>query len=567
MTAFRSPLALALVGAAMSACTTNEPLTTSAAVDVVNVRITPHEARTIRLTQAQYRHAIGDILGPEVTIARDLEPDLSRDGLVALGAARSTISPWGVEQYEKQAFDIAHQVMSDPTLRARHVTCEPIEPADAVCAMQVLGELGGRLWRRPLADEELVHPDPATDGVVEIAMQAAIRFGDFDRGLEYGLALLLQAPDFLYRSEAGEPDPSREGQLRYSNYEMASRLAFFLWNTTPDDRLLAAAERGELTETDSLREIVEGMLSDPKARQGLRAFFSDLLHLEKLDHLNKDAEAFPAFDAGLGPSAREETLRVIERQVFERNGDYRDLFTANETIVNPQLAAVYEVRAESLEDFAPVTFPDGSGRAGLLGHTSILALHSHPRSTSATLRGRFIRETLLCGEIPPPAANVNTAIPEPSPDSPTLRDRVAIHLEDTFCGSCHANMDPIGLGLENFDGIGRFRTHENGALIDPSGDLDGASFATALDLGRAVASHPDLGPCLVNTMTRYATGALEEREQRPATRALAAAFEANGFRVRSLMRDVALSPIFRTAVPASQEMPAETTASTEEGTP
>ncbi len=193
-------------------------------------------------------------------------------------------------------------------------------------------------------------------------------------------------------------------------------------------------------------------------------------------------------------------------------------------------------------------------RRGLMTHVSILALNSHPVSSSATLRGKFVRKVLLCGVIPAPPVDVNTALPEPSGETRTLRERVAEHLTDPGCRGCHINMDPIGLGLENYDALGQFRTHDNGALIDPTGEVDGDPFTDAVDLGRALHDADALAPCLVRSVYRYATGHMEEPGEAAMLENLDARFEANGYRVLDLMMDVIVSPGFRTAVPASDEV-------------
>ncbi len=205
------------------------------------------------------------------------------------------------------------------------------------------------------------------------------------------------------------------------------------------------------------------MLASPKARDGLRNFVTEWLRLGSLDRLEKDAKLFTTYTPDLGPMAREETLRVFEDLVFDRDDDVRTVFTTRRTFVTPKLASMYQVPAPSPTGFAPIELPADGARRGLLGQISILALYAHPTtSSSATLRGKFVREKLLCQPIPPPPVGLNTAIPEPDAVSRTLRQRVKVHLTDAYCNGCHSQMDPIGLGLESFDGIGRFRTKENG---------------------------------------------------------------------------------------------------------
>lgn len=510
--------------------------------DVTN----PAESRLSRLTQSQYRNSIHDVFGEDVVVPAALEPDASIEGLIAVGTTRTTISPWGTEQYETASYSIAAQAMEPGAVRDAIVTCTPASTSDVACASETLGALGRRLWRRPLTADEL-------GVVVGIASDSAETLGDFYDGLEFGIATLLQSPYFLFRVELGEPDPDDSSRLRYSDYEMASRLSYFLWNTTPDDELLAAAERGELTSDDALREHAQRLLDSPRARDAVRSLFTDMYELYELDALVKDPTVFTHFSSEVGPAAREETLMVLEDLIFEQRGDFRDVFTTRKTFVNRKLASIYNVAAPTREGFGALEWDDNAPRGGLLTHVSILALNSHPVASSATLRGKFIRQKVLCGVIPPPPANLDTSIPEPSGDTPTLRDRVAEHLEGEVCRGCHLLMDPMGLGLENYDALGRYRTTDNDVVIDPSGDVDGEPYADQLDLGRVLAQSEDVSRCLVKHVFRYANNRMENNYERELIDHIDTRFEASGNDVLELMLDVVMSPGFRATVAASDD--------------
>ncbi len=491
-----------------------------------------------RLSAAQYRNSVHDLFGEDVVVPPALEPDTSTSGFVSIGSAQSAISPRGVEQYEEAAFKIAQQALATPEKRAALVPCQPSGPADAACARAFVAKLAPRVFRRPVSDDEVT----ALAGVVT---KAGGTLGDFTQGAEFGIAALLQAPSFLYRPVLGEPDPDHPGQRRATAYEMASRLSFFLWNSTPDTALLAAADSGALLTDAGVKEQVARLLEDPRARAGLRNFVTEYLRLDELDTLQKDPTIFTYYSPDVGPAAREETLLDFERAVFDRDLDYRDLFTTRTTFVNPKLASMYQVLAPDPDGFAEVLLPADIPRRGLLGQVSLLALYAHPTSSSATLRGKLVRTVLLCGEIPPPPVDVNTALPQPTPEAATLRDREKAHLADTFCAGCHLRMDPIGLGLENFDGIGRYREKDNGAVIDASGDLDGVPFKDAKDLADVVASHPDLPGCFARRMYEYATSSARTYKEDPVITALTAHFQASGHKVKTLMATIAESPGFR----------------------
>jgi hypothetical protein len=508
----------------------------------------PPRATLRRLTQAQYRNTILDLYGEGVTVSRPLEPDAVVDGFASIGAAEASISPRGVEQYEALAYDLSEQLLA-PARREAVVGCAPTGAVDDLCARAALGRQGRRLWRRPLTTQEL-------DALVAVARRAAMTLGDFHQGLGFALATLLQSPDFLFRVELGAADRARPDRRVFTGYELASRLSFFLWNGPPDDALLDAAQSGTLDTPEGLAGEARRLLLDPKARRGLRSFVAEWLELWRLEDLTKDTQLFPSFSPELGPAAREQTLRDFERVAFDLEDDWREVLVSRETHVTHRLAAVYAVPgpARETDGFRLITLPEGSPRRGLLGQVSVLALRAHPVATSPTLRGRFIREGLLCGFIPPPPVDVNTALPAPSMERRTLRERLQLHLSGEACAGCHVRMDPLGLGLEPFDAMGRFRRVDNGVPIDSSGRLDGMDFRDFLELTRRLREHPDAGPCMVTHLYRYATGHVETDPELGELDRLSAVAETHGQRLREILYAIATSEGFRRAGPTA-EMP------------
>ena len=504
-----------------------------------SVLFAPPEPTIRRLSREQYASTVRDVLGESLTVPTSLEPDTSVAGYQSLGAAVSAVSARGVEQYEAAAYNLAAQVLQSDALRGELIGCEPDGVYDAACARASLEPVLLRLWRRPATEEEFA-------GLLGIWEQASTVLGNFEQGAEYALAAALQSPHFLFRVELGEPDPETPGALRFSGWEMASRLSYLLWNTTPDDELLRAAADGELVTAAGVLAQAERMLASPLAENGIRALFSEILQLHLLDRLSKDPTVFTHMSPTLGASAREEILQLVTDLVLFTDGDYRDVLTTRSTFVNRELAALYNMRAPSRDTFGLAEWPADAPRSGLLGQVGFLALASHPVSSSATLRGKFVRERLLCEIVAAPPANVDTSIPEPSGTTPTLRDRVAEHLTDPSCSGCHEVMDPIGLALENFDGIGRFRATDNGASIDATGDLDGVPFDGPVSLALALRDHPRFAPCLVRHVYRYTNGRLETSGERELVRELAVAFERDGFRVRALLLELVTTPGFRT---------------------
>jgi hypothetical protein len=460
------------------------------------------------------------------------------DGYISVGGSLTTISPRGVELYESASFSIVEQVFEDFTLSSQILSCEPAGVLDTACSAQIVEEYGERLWRRPLGGEEV-------NTLVAIAEQSASTLGSFNAGLQYAFAGILQSPHFLFRVELGEADPERPGAFRFTDYEMAARLSFFLWNTGPDDQLLAAAAGGELTDNDLLQDHIDRLMTSSRVRIGFRNFVDEYLELYGLEDLKKDPLIFTHMDAEAGPSAREETLLNYEHLVFEDEGDYRDILVSNRTFVNRKLASMYDVAAPAREGFAELVWTEDDPRSGLLTQVSVLSLHAHAVSSSATLRGKFIREKLLCQELPPPPSNLNTSLPEVTDSAPTLRDRVEQHMSDPSCAVCHEMMDPLGLGLENFDGLGRYRLRENGKTIDASGDLDGVEYTGAKGLGQVISESDDFRACFVAQIARYANGRMEEAGESAGYEHLTKRFKRSRYRVQKLMREFMLSPAFR----------------------
>ena len=223
------------------------------------------------------------------------------------------------------------------------------------------------------------------------------------------------------------------------------------------------------------------------------------------------------------------------------------MLTTQTTFIDKRLASIYAVRAPAREGFGQIELDAAGGRRGLLGQVGFLAGQSHAVSSSATLRGKYVREVLLCHGIPPPPSDLNTAIPEVSADAVTLRERVAVHLEDPYCAGCHQITDPIGLGFENFDGLGHWRNHEGGPDIDASGELDGEFFADGWALSGVVGDHEDLPACLVQTMLAYGSGHSVTAGEDDAVAYHHEGFVEADFSVRWLLADIAMSPAFRLA--------------------
>ncbi len=496
-----------------------------------------------RLSEAQYRNAIADVFGSEIQIAGRFEPEGRLDGLVAVASAFVTITPSGFEQYEGMAREVARQVVTGPN-RSRLIPCAPPDPnaADAACSEAVLRRLGPRILRRPLEAAEI-------QSRLDAAGEAAGLVEDFYAGIELIVTSLLVSPDFLFRIESVDEDAGAGGGASLSDATLASRLSFLLWNTGPDDELLVALAEGRLSDPGSFAREVDRMLASPRFEQGVRAFFEDLFHFGEFADLGKDPIRYPMYSAQVAADAREQTLRVVVDHLVARQGDYRELFTTRRTFMTRTLGPLHGLPVQTESGWEAMEFAPGERRAGIVTHASFNMLNAHPGRSSPTLRGMFMREALLCQRVPPAPADVDFGLfnADDDPRYKTARDRLEVHASAASCRNCHVLTDPIGLGLENFDGIGRFRSTEGGATIDASGDLDGERFGDAVELGRALAENPLIAVCLVETAYRYAVGRVPGLEERPLLRHLVRRFEQGGYRIAGLMREIALSDGFRTA--------------------
>ncbi len=487
-----------------------------------------------RLTESQYRSVIADVFGPDIKIVGRFEPDLRIDGLQAVGTSAVSVTAAGLEQYENLARNISVQV-TDEQHRAKLVGCAPssTDHNGAACARQFFQRIGLQLYRRPLAEAEVTALAKATT-------DATAKLGNFHGGLAATLSGMLTSPEFLFRID--RPASSRRSIDAWSK---ASRLSFLLWNSMPDQTLLDEARSGALDTQAGLTKAVDRLIASPRFEQGVRAFFTDYLRLDGMDDLAKDSLIYPAFSQAISTSLGEQTLRTISWFLVEQKGDYRDLFTTRSIAMNRSLGPIYDIPV-SKSGWFMYEFPQGDPRTGLLTHASLLAQHSHPGRTSPTLRGVALREIFLCEKIPAPPANVNFAVVQ-NVDNPTLkttRARLQAHLDDEECASCHRRTDPMGLGLEQFDGAGQFRKVEHDEIIDVSGDFEKQAFNGAAALGKLFGNNPRVSSCLVQSAWRYANGRNPSGTDAADITRLDQSFVAGGHRFPSLMRAIALDPAF-----------------------
>ena len=486
--------------------------------------------------------------------------------LVGVSFVRKFTEPEGVLQPRQSVFAAAINEMRDGGAAVEHVTitgpygaggpgdtptrravftCRPASDASAdeeACAREILTSLARYAYRRPIDEADL--------RTLMDFYRAGRSDGSFDAGIQLALERLLISPDFLFRVER-DPNNIEPGTVyALSDLELASRLSFFLWSSIPDAELLDLAESGVLSDPAVLEQQTRRMLADPRSKALVQNFASQWLYLRNLRSVVPDAVAFPEFDENLRDAFRQETELFVESLIRD-DRSLLDLLGADYTFANERLAEHYGIPGVYGSHFRRVEL-DGElaeRRGGILGHGSLLTVTSYANRTSPVLRGKWILTNILGTPPPPPPANVPD-LPDRGEDGQpaTVRDRMIRHREDPVCAACHASMDPLGLALENYDAIGRWRnTGQANLAIDASGQLpNGTEFYGPQGLRTLLL---ESGEQFTGTVTEkllaYAIGRGPEYYDRPTVRAItrAAAFE--NYRWSSIIVGIVQSTPFR----------------------
>jgi hypothetical protein len=424
--------------------------------------------------------------------------------------------------------------------------CHPATSSeDTACATKILSRLARRAYRRAATSDDV-------DTLLAFYKQGRAT-GSFDEGIRAALERVLVSPDFLFRIEAIPAGIAPGTPYRIPDVELASRLSFFLWSSTPDDALLDLAIRGKLHEPAVLDQQVSRMFADPRARQSLvNNFFEDWLQTRNVWLLNPDGTKFPWFDDNLRSAFVTETELFLNAQLQDDRG-VLDLLTSNETFLNEQLAHHYGIPGVYGSHFRRVTLTD-ENRFGLLGKASVLAVTSYTTRTSPTIRGKWLLENILAAPPPAPPPNVPALEASNKDNKPlSVRQMLEMHRANPACASCHARMDPLGLSLENFDAIGQWRTADAGNPIDASGVLlDGTKVAGPRELRQALLSQKtQFVKAVTEKLLTYALGRGLEYYDAPTVRAIDRTAAADDYRWSSLISAIVKSPPFRmrTAAP------------------
>ena len=429
----------------------------------------------------------------------------------------------------------------DTPSRARIFVCRPdgLAQADAEdCAREILSTLARRAYRRPVTDADL-------DLLLPFYRDAQAERG-FDGGIQYALQRLLVSPEFLFRIERDPATVAANSVYRISDLELASRLSFLLWSSIPDDELLNAAVRGDLSHPARLEQQVRRMLTDSRSRALVNNFAEQWLYLRDVQAKRPDTAFFPNFDEGLRQAFQKETELFID-SIMREDRSVLDLLTADHTFVNERLAKHYGIPHVYGSHFRRITAP--GARRGLLGQGSVLTLTSYATRTSPVLRGKWILDNILSAPPPPPPPNV-PALEDTNTEGEVLsmRDRMVQHRKNPVCASCHAQMDPLGLALENFDAVGRWRTHgESNSPIDASGVLpNGVAFDGPAGLRQALLHDPALfATTVTEKLLTYALGRELGYYDAPAIRAITRDAARSDYSFSSLMLGIVNSTPFQ----------------------
>jgi hypothetical protein len=414
------------------------------------------------------------------------------------------------------------------------------------CAEDILSTLARRAYRRPVSDADVA----LLLGFYREGREA----GGFEVGIEMALRRLLVSPEFLFRVER-DPEGGSGSPYDISDLELASRLSFFLWASIPDDELIDVAANGTLRDPAVLESQVRRMLADPRAETLVTNFAAQWLYLRNLPAVSPNFIAFPDFDDTLRRAMRQET-ELFFGSIIHEDRSALDLLTADYTFVNERLAKHYDIPNVYGSHFRRVTLPSESPRGGLLGQASILAVTAYATRTSPVVRGKWILENLLGTPPPPPPANVPPLSEDKSDAVLSMRERMVEHRRNPVCASCHAIMDPVGLSLENFDAVGRWRTLTDGfAPIDASGSFpDGTTFDGVAGLKQAILGRSDqFVRTLTGKLLTYALGRAMEYYDAPAIRTIERTAARDDYRFSSLILGIVQSTPFQMRRPPSDD--------------
>ena len=491
-------------------------------------------------------HLINDVPGPSNI------PRSGRHGNKPFVSTADGRMPWQMKLTDEQGrARYPFLILDSATFKGPFITPEQQErraeyfPREAGNLEQIregLAKLARRAFRRPVTDQEL-------DGYVKI-VKAELAAGEkFPDAMKAGMLAVLCSKSFLFVTE-GDEDAHRN---TLNDWEIACRLSYLLWSTMPDDELFALAEQGKLRDKEELRRQYQRMLADPKAARFSDSFARQWLNLRKVGMFPPDKKLYPDYDKALEKSMIGETTAFFH-EVLRSGLTLREFLDSDWTMVNGRLAQFYGLPDVSEAGFVRVALPPESHRGGLLAQAGILSLTSDGTRHRPVHRGKWVSEVILGKSPPPPPANVDPIEPNPvgSPKA-TLRMRLEAHIHDSRCASCHSKIDPLGLAFENYDAIGRWRTHESvegtgdDPLVNATGKLaDGRAFQSPREFKQLLLADIDaFNAAFVEKLATYGMRRATTFDDRADLAALAKASREKDYRLRDLLEAFVLSDLFQ----------------------
>jgi cytochrome c553 len=494
-----------------------------------------------RLNRTEYANVVRDLLDINVDSVSMLPADDTAYGFDNIAGALP-LSSWQLERYLTVASLLTSQLsgLAAKGEASRVFVCRPVAAVDGVpCARSIFAVLARRAYRRTVRAADL-------DPLLALYQQGR-REGGFDEGILRGVEAILVSPNFLFRAERTPPGIAPGSAYPIGDFELASRLSFFLWSTMPDDRLLDLAEKDQLSETSVLERETTRMLANSRSGELIRNFAGQWLYLRNLRYATPDPAVYPRFDGALRDAFVRETELFVE-SILRENRSVVDLLGANYTFVNDRLARFYGIADVKGAEFRRVTLKNPE-RGGLLADGSILTVTSYDNSTSIARRGKWILENILDAPPPPPPPEVPSLKAKAADGlALTLRERMEAHRADTACAACHLLMDSLGVALENYDGTGAWRSSdESGLPIDASAKMpDGTSLEGLPGLRAWLLAHQDrFVHALTEKLLTYALGRGLEYYDQPTVRSIEREAALNGNRLPALLTAVVKSTPFR----------------------
>ncbi len=471
--------------------------------------IDPGPTYVRRLTKYEYNNVIAALTGDKSSPAKDFPTETQVEGWDNNGQGQ-TVSPVLLEQYllvaEREA-----QMLVDTNLAGVLGGCDPAVKGEPACVTAFFDAFGRKAFRRPLGADEIA----LLQGVFDTGKATGGAAG-FKNGIRLLITEMLLAPPFLYRIEFGAPAKAGQAVVRLAQYEMASRLSFLIGSSMPDDALFQAAREGKLGTTAEITAQATRMIGDDRAKVSMRHFYEQWLLLDRLDGIKKDT-SFRTWTPAIASAMKAETLRFTDEVTWnDSSGDIGALLTASYSFMTRTLATFYGGVVAPADDriFARVEL-NPTQRGGVLTQGGLMASLAHENQTSPVLRGKFVREQLLCTHPPDPPDDLQIILPAIDP-SKTTRERFAVHTNLACARACHTLMDPIGLGFENFDAVGKYRATEAGQKVDASGEvfllesLPDGKFDGPIELGRKLASANELRTCVGTKWFQYSLGRTQD---------------------------------------------------------